>query len=36
MQIRIGGAKGVLTIPSNPDIFKKEDGGEYKVLLRKS
>ena len=29
MQIRLGGAKGVLTIPNNPDIFKKDDDSEY-------
>jgi hypothetical protein len=36
MQIRLGGAKGVLTVPKDTSIFKKADGSEYQVLLRES
>ena len=34
-QIRLGGAKGVLAVNHDPDIFHI-DGVHYKVLLRKS
>ena len=33
-QIRLGGAKGVLSVSEDASIFKKSDGSEYKVLLR--
>ena len=29
MQIRLGGAKGVLSITNNPEIFKKDDDNSY-------
>lgn len=38
LQIRLGGAKGVLAVGNDPDMFKCPDdpSKEYKVLLRKS
>ena len=35
-QIRLGGANGVLAVADDIKMFKKQDGTEFKVLLRPS